>query len=65
MRQIPQPIYIHTGPTGYNPPPWNSAVAQSPEAHPMLIHPSAPVEPVDPFQNECPPPPYEKIHPMR
>jgi len=68
--QVPQPIFVHTGPAGYQPQyhhqqapqTWSPVVIQSPESRPMLPRPSAPPQPIDHFQIEHPPPPYEKVY---
>ncbi len=68
--QVPQPIFVHTGPSGYQtqyhsqqaPQSWSPVVIQSPESRPMLPQPSAPPRPYDNFHIEHPPPPYEKLY---
>jgi len=68
--QVPQPIFVHTGPGGYQPQyhqqqvpqTWSPTVVQSPENRPMLPQPSAPPQPNDYFHIEHPPPPYEKLY---
>ncbi|CAF4052319.1 unnamed protein product [Rotaria magnacalcarata] len=69
--QVPQPIYIQAGPSGYQPQyyqqqapqPWSSIVVQSPESRPMLPQPSAPPQPMGEFNDDhSPPPPYEKLY---
>ncbi|CAF2356854.1 unnamed protein product [Rotaria sp. Silwood2] len=70
--QVPQPIFVHTGPSGYQPqyyqqqvPPqsWNSVMVQSPESRPMLPQPSAPPQPNDDIYIEhVSPPAYEKLY---
>jgi len=68
--QVPQPIFVHTGPTGYQPQyhqqqapqTWSPVAVQSPESRPMLPQPSAPPRPIDHFHMEHPPPPYEKLY---
>ncbi|CAF0737871.1 unnamed protein product [Rotaria sp. Silwood1] len=70
--QVPQPIYVHTGPSGYQPqyyqqqaPPqsWNTVMVQSPESRPMLPQPSAPPQLNDDIHIEhVSPPAYEKLY---
>ncbi|CAF1038786.1 unnamed protein product [Adineta steineri] len=68
--QVPQPIYVHTGPSGYQPqyyqqhPPqqWNPANMQISESRPMLPQPSAPPQSDQYYHTEHPPPPYEKLY---
>jgi hypothetical protein len=64
--QVPQPIFVHTGPSGYHSPQaplsWSPVVVQSAESRPMLPQPSAPPRPYDNFHIEHPPPPYEKLY---
>ncbi|CAF3214821.1 unnamed protein product [Rotaria socialis] len=69
--QVPQPVYIHAGPSGYQPQyyqqqapqPWSSIAVQSPESRPMLPQPSAPPQPMNEFNSDhSPPPPYEKLY---
>ncbi|CAF0792654.1 unnamed protein product [Rotaria sp. Silwood1] len=70
--QVPQPIYVHTGPSGYQPqyyqqqaPPqsWNTVMVQSPESRPMLPQPSAPPQRNDDIHIEhVSPPAYEKLY---
>jgi hypothetical protein len=68
--QVPQPIFVHTGPAGYQtqyhhqhaPQTWSPIVIPSPESRPMLPQPSAPPLPNDHFNIEHPPPPYEKLY---
>jgi hypothetical protein len=69
--QVPQPIFVHTGPSGYQPQyfqqqapqAWGPSIVQSPESRPMLPQPSAPPRPNDNFfHTEHPPPPYEKLY---
>lgn len=68
--QVPQPIFVHTGPSGFQtqyhsqqaPQSWSPVVIQSPESRPMLPQPSAPPRPYDNFHIEHPPPPYEKLY---
>ncbi|CAF1514337.1 unnamed protein product, partial [Adineta steineri] len=64
------PIYVHTGPSGYQPqyyqqhPPqqWNPANMQISESRPMLPQPSAPPQSDQYYHTEHPPPPYEKLY---
>ncbi|CAF3378513.1 unnamed protein product [Rotaria socialis] len=69
--QVPQPVYIQAGPSGYQPQyyqqqapqPWSSIAVQSPESRPMLPQPSAPPQPMNEFNSDhSPPPPYEKLY---
>lgn len=68
--QVPQPIYVHTGPSGYQPQyfqqhapqAWSPTAFQSPESRPMLPQPSAPPQSHDHFHFEHPPPPYDKLY---
>jgi hypothetical protein len=68
--QVPQPIFVHTGPAGYQtqyhhqhaPQTWSPIVIPSPESRPMLPQPSAPPRPNDHYHMEHPPPPYEKLY---
>ena len=68
--QVPQPIFVHTGPSGYQPQyhqqqapqAWSPVMYQSPESRPMLPEPSAPPHANDHFHVEHPPPSYEKIY---
>jgi len=68
--QVPQPIFVQTGPAGYQtqyhhqnaPQTWSPVVIQPPENRPMLPQPSAPPRPHDHIQIEHPPPPYEKLY---
>lgn len=67
--QVPQPIFVQTGPAGYQPQyyqqqapsVWSPSVVQTNEVSPMLPQPSAPPRPQDYFHTEHPPPPYEKV----
>jgi hypothetical protein len=68
--QVPQPIFVHTGPAGYQPQynrqyapqTWSPVEVRSIESCPMLPRPSAPPQPNDHFQIEHPPPSYEKLY---
>lgn len=68
--QVPQPIFVHTGPAGYQPQyfqqqapsAWNPTVVQNSEVSPMLPAPSAPPRPQDFYPMEHPPPAYEKLY---
>jgi len=68
--QVPQPIYVHTGPSGYQPQyfqqhapqAWSPTAFQCPESRPMLPQPSAPPQSHDHFHFEHPPPPYDKLY---
>ncbi len=68
--QVPQPIFVHTGPAGYQPQynqqyapqTWSPVEVRSIESCPMLPRPSAPPQPTDHFHIEHPPPPYEKLY---
>lgn len=68
--QVPQPIFVHTSPTGYQPQynqqqaprTWSPVEVRSIETCPMLHRPSAPPQPYDNFHIEHPPPPYEKLY---
>ena len=69
--QVPQPIFVHTGPSGGFQPqyhqqtPWNPTpimMTTSPESRPMLPHPSAPPHPHDYIHSEHLPPAYEKLY---
>ncbi|UJR26302.1 hypothetical protein I4U23_007640 [Adineta vaga] len=62
--QVPQPIYVHTGPSGYQPQYYQQQIPQSwpSESRPMLPQPSAPPQPNNHFHIEHPPPPYEKLY---
>lgn len=65
--QIPQPIFVHSGPSPYQQQQhsgWNPMMMPtSPESRPMLPpQPSAPPHPNDFIHTEHPPPPYEKLY---
>lgn len=70
--QVPQPIFVHTGPSGYQPQfyptqqqapqAWSPTLIEPPESRPMLPRPSAPPQPADHFHTEHPPPAYEKLY---
>lgn len=68
--QVPQPIFVQTGPAGYQPQyfqqqapsAWNPMVVKTSEISPMLPAPSAPPRPQDYYPTEHPPPAYEKLY---
>jgi hypothetical protein len=68
--QVPQTIFVHTGPADYQsqynrqyaPQTWSPVEVRSIESCPMLPRPSAPPQPNDHFQIEHPPPSYEKLY---